>query len=226
MDKGLPSLIDTIRADPLYQKAFEAFQRGDKEEGMKLLHSMQNGETMKVVNQHIEKNKDKKKEIEKQAGIQVVEHNEPMPDGYNRNSFSNNTCITTQQKDLPEWEGIVAEILYEGKPVFEAHYMMRFTTENSMFGIKQDNPKLFVGNIVSSSDASHTLGKFQKNALYMIVDKLSVKLTDVEYSIQEIVEPMQGLKYLKEVMIKHPDRTYTDQELKELKKIFKKSYWL
>src|SRR5205085_10917646 len=129
--------ISKIQDHPLYKEAFTAFAAGDNQRGMELMHQLQNSDIMEDVN------KQKNEEVLKKSGIVMIDKDQDVPEGYCKNSFSPKTCITTQQKDLPEWKDVNAKVMYTGKSVYEDHYVMRFTTMNTLYNIKKEHPDSF-----------------------------------------------------------------------------------
>lgn len=219
-----PQLIREIKNKPQYKEALKAFSSGDNERGQELLNQLLSSESMKKVNKFYDDNKDNHKEHLKQQSIIMIDKNEPIPDGYSRNSFTDKTCITTQQRDLSEWKNITAIVMYENKSVYEDHYIMRFTTENALYDIKKKNPKSFIGIIVSSNSVEHTINKFKKNSLYLLIDSINIELRDVDYSVLDLLQKLLDIAPLTEITIKHT-RDYSKHELITIKKLFGSTSW-
>ena len=223
-----PSVIDELKSHPLYQEAFAAFKSGDQKKGMELMHQLQQDpKIMNKVNKFC--NDDNKfQQYAEKAGQTLISKDQPIPVGYNRNSFSEKTCITTQQKDLPEWEGITAVVEYDNREVYEDYYMMDFTTKNMLYTIRKNNPGHFVGKIKSQHPIKNTIGKFKKNSLHRIINKLYIELEKIEYSVIEILTFFMNQEiheHLTEITILHLDKDYDENEIKNIKKLFKKVHW-
>lgn len=221
-------VIDDVLNSPLYKQAFEAFKSGDQKKGRELLYQLQKSDKMAEIEKFYKGNDTQIDGKLKSQGFGMISKNQPIPKGYNRNSFSEKTCISTQQKDLPEWENISAIVEYKEEQVYEDHYALEFTTMNMLYSIRKDNPEPFIAKIKSSASSTNTLGKLNKNCLHMIIDTLYVELSDVDYSVIEIINFFINPKkheYLKEVIITHSDRSYSVDEIKQLKLLFNKSSW-
>ncbi|VBB17741.1 hypothetical protein YASMINEVIRUS_204 [Yasminevirus sp. GU-2018] len=217
------NIYDKVRSHPLYQEAFKAFKEGDQKKGMELMYKLQKEqELMSEISEHTSK-------MDPSAvGVVMIKKDQPIPEGYNRNTFTEQTCITTQQKDLPEWKTIIARILYDDKEVYEDHYALEFTEKNAMYTIKRDNPGSFACIVVSSSNAKATLAKLRKNALHRIIDSLSVTLSNVTYSSGDILESFVNSTYhehLRDIKVIHADRDYTPDEIKILRQMFRSTKW-
>lgn len=213
------NIYDKIRSHPLYREAFEAFNSGDKTKGMDLMYKLQKEQEL------IEEISNHRTFDPTSVGVVMISKDKPIPDGYCRNTFSDKTCITTQQKDLPEWREIVAVVEYDGKEVYEDHYSMEFTEKNMLFGIKKDNPKKFQGRIITHSNKKHSLDKFMKNSLHRIIDELYIELSDVTYTADEILNMFVNHEHLRDVVVKHTGRAYTPEEIKTVKAIFSLTKW-
>ena len=215
--------INNLRNSKLYQEAFSAFKSGDSKKGYELLHTLSKSNEFDPIKKHYEDNSEIINSELKSKGIIMVNKEEQLPDGYHRNSFSDKTCITTQGKDLPEWSSIKAEILYDGKSVYEYHYTLKYTTLGMLHNIKKEHSNDFTGMIETQSSFEHTLNKFKKNSLYLIMDNLCVKLSNVDYSVLMILNGISDTECLKNVSIEHIDRVYSDDDVRQLKHFFKKS---
>jgi hypothetical protein len=221
--------MDEIKSMPLYKEAFKAFSAGDHARGKELMNQLiKDTECLKKVNTYTEQNKEKFDELNKKFNIINIKKNEPIPQGYNRNTYSDVTCITQQQQDLPEWVDIVTAVEYKGELVYEDHYTFEFTADNILYGIKKSNPEPYIGRIKSQSSLEHTLDKMNKNMLFKIISSLHVTLEDVNYNVINILNIFSNSKvynYLEEVYVNHFDRVYSVDEVKNIKKLFKKSLW-
>lgn len=214
--------IENLRNSELYQKALEAFKSGDTKKGHELLNRLSNSSEFIPIKEHYEKNSNIINSELNSMGIINIDINDPIPEGYNHNSFTAKTCITTQKKDLPEWKDITAKVMYENKSVYEDHYTFRLTTMQALYDIKNKHPNSFKGIIKSSSSIENTLGKFMKNSLYLIIDELDIELSNVSYCVVDILEKLSDLEYLKEINISHIDRKYSNDEIKKLKQLSRK----
>jgi hypothetical protein len=215
--------MDNLRNSKLYQDAFLAFKSGDSKKGHELLGTLAKSNEFEPIKKHYEDNSEIINSELKSKGIVMINKNEPIPDGYHRNTFTDKTCITTQEKDLPEWSTIKAEVIYNGQSVYEDHYALRYTTQGMLYGIKKEHSHDFVGIIESQSSPEHTLSKFKKNSLYLIIDDLNIELSNVEYSVFVILNGISDNEYLKNVSVEHLDKIYSDEEIKQIKQLFKKS---
>jgi hypothetical protein len=217
-------VLNELKKNPLYIKAFQAFQLNDHKTGMELLNQLQSTEHMKKIKDFYEKNDENiNKELLK-AGIINIDKDDPIPKGYNRNTFTKKTCITSQQKDLPEWENITAIVLYDEKVVYEDHYILRFTTENALFDLQKKYTKPFIGKIITDANVKNTMDKFKKNSLYLIIETLNIELY-VSYSVLNIFKELIDIKTLKNINVIHKDKIYNEEEKKLIKRFFIKSKW-
>jgi hypothetical protein len=195
-------VTDNIRKDPLYQKALSAFSSGDQQKGMELLNQLNESTQMDEIKNFYKTNEADRTEYFKKSGIIMIGRDDQIPDGYSKNTYSDKTCISSQPKDKPEWKNCVAEVLYQGKSVYEDHYMLEFTTMNMLYGIKKKNPESFIGNIITSIDVKNTLEKFKKNSLYLLIDRLNVKMdcTDQQCCC-DLLKGLKNIKTLRDINI-------------------------
>jgi len=107
----------------------------------------------------------------------IISKDEPFPEGYNRNSFSDTTCLTTQTCDLPKWEDIIATVEHKGQLVYEDHFILAFTSQSRLYSVRRKNPGPFIGRVKLYSRVEHTFGKIKKNTLFLILDTLYVDLS-------------------------------------------------
>ena len=225
----MTSNMDNIRKHPIYQEALKAFSNGDDKKGRELISKLhKDPEITKNIDEHMDKNQGNIDKTCKDAGIILIKKDQEMPEGYTRNSYSNHTCISTQQKDLPEWKEIVARVEYEGKAVYEDHYMFNLTSENIIYQTRQEHTQPFTCIIKSFDMPVNILNKLKKNMLHMAIDKLCICLKNVHYSVIELLLFFVNHKtheYLKEVIVEHFDREYDLNEIKNLKLLFKKTKW-
>lgn len=211
-------LTNKIRSHPLYQEAFKAFSAGNKKLGMELMYKLQRDtELMSDISSSTQTN------TKIDSPYVLILKDQPIPDDYNRNTFSEKTCITTQQRNLPEWKDIVTTVEYDGNSVYEDRYMFDFTEKQMLYNIKKDNPKQFIGKITSHSEINQTLSKLKKNLLFDLIDVLYVDLSQVSYSVIDVLKRFINHTYLYEIHINHSDRNYQDDEIRLLKQIFKSS---
>jgi hypothetical protein len=218
--------LDKIRDHPLYKKSFEAFKNGDHETGIKLLNILQNDDNAnKDIKNFYEENDKKIKNELKNAGFIMIDKDEEIPDGYNRNSFSDKTCISTQKKDLPAWKDITSVIKYEDKIVYEDHYTTLFTTNCMLSDIKNKHPGSFIGYIITSSSIKDTINKFRKNSLYLIIDTLNIQVSNISYSIIDLLNNFLDIDTLLTVTIVHKDKIYDATEKKLIRSFFSKTKW-
>lgn len=217
----MDNLTERIKSHPLYQKAFVAFSEGNKQLGMKLMYELQRDtDLMNYIKSQTEN-------TTPSCDYVMITKEQSIPKGYNRNTFSEKTCITTQQCDLPEWSDIITTVEYDDKTVYEDCYLFEFTESQMLYNIKKDNPKQFVGKIISDSDIviDHIFGKMQKNVLFKLIDVLHVDLTNTSFSVVDLLKKFVNHSYLKEIRITHVDSYYVDTEIKILKDLFKTSRW-
>jgi len=207
-------LTKRIQSHPLYREAFTAFSSGNKQLGMELMYKLQRDtDLMNDITSQTNVNSD--------SPYTLISKDQPIPDGYNRNTFSEKTCITTQQRDLPEWNTIISIVEYDGKSVYEDRYLFEFTEKQMLYNIKKDNPKQFIGKISSHADIVHTYSKMKKNLLFELIDVLNIDLSQVTYSVIELLKHFINHSYLNEIQIRHLDRAYQNNEIKIIKDMFK-----
>ncbi len=222
---GDKETTDKLRSHPLYQEALQCFRNGNNERGMELLREVQKTDSFDEAFKQFESKSQANDEMIKNAGIVMIDKTEPMPEGYDRNTFTDKTNITLQPKNKPAWNNIEAKITYKDKIVYEDYCSFEFLTMNMLFGFKKDYAEPFYGKIVTSSDAKTTMEKFKKNCLCRIMDHLSIELVNVNYSVREMLEQFGDCKYLKDIVIIH-NKEYDDNELKAIKKLFAKTNWI
>src|SRR5271170_6383915 len=124
-------LSNEIKSHPLYQEAFNEFKKGNREKGYALLSKLNENEKIK---KNLEEYSQKcGKYSQNFVGIIPKDSDKKIPNGFTKNSFTNNTKLLLQQKDKPEWKDIIAQVLYEGKPVYEDYYMFSMGTDFALF---------------------------------------------------------------------------------------------
>jgi hypothetical protein len=224
----LPSkdIIDKLTKDALYKEASSAFAQGDNKKGIELLSKLgSDSEKMKDLKDFYKQNDTKIKSNLKDVGLTIIDKNEPIPEGYNRNSFTDKTCITTQPKDLPEWKDITAVVRYNNEIVYEDHYTIKLTTMCALNDIKSKHSGAFVGEIITSSDIKNTVQKFKKNSLYLIINELNITLSNITFDVLDLLIKFLDIESLDDVNVIHNDKIYDNDEKKKLKIFFMKTKW-
>jgi hypothetical protein len=219
-------LDQDIRQDPLYKEALKAFKSGHHQRGRALLAEMEDNHVlMQKIKDYYDTNFST---FVQNSGIQMVAKDEPIPQGYHRNSFSDKTILTTQEPDLPQYVNILAIVEHNGEAVYEDHWLMKLTTQNMLYSIRNKHPGSFIGKIESRESFKLTTTKFKKNALFEIVDTLYINLLQVSYSLIEILvlfTDQSTYEYLSDVSASHLDREYSVDEIKDFKTMFKRTNW-
>jgi hypothetical protein len=216
-------IISDLKNNPLYKEAYNAFVKGDNKKGKELLNKLQNSDAMKDVHKFYDENDSEVKQNLQKKGIIMIDKQEPIPEGYNRNSYSPKTCITTQQQDLPEWKNSISLIKYDGEVVYEDHYAMRFTTMNMLYDIKTKNPKDFIGEITINDSIDYAIAKFKKNSLYLIISKLNLTINN-NHSVLDTLPHFFDVDSLESINIQ-TDRQYNNIERNTIKKLFLRTKW-
>lgn len=220
-----PKLIEEIKSHPLYDSTADAFRRGDFKLANDMLKKLcLTSDPIKAAKEYYQTNKDTFEKSIERLGIVIINKDQPIPEPYIRNTFSEKTCITTQKLNPPEWKDITANIIYEDKQVYEDHYPFKTSTENNVYTIKSLHTKPFIGEIVSNSEAKHTVDKFKKNSLYLIISTLHITLSS-KYSVLDILDKLTDIKSLTEVVVNHNEKQYTQDELDDLTSFFRKTKW-
>jgi len=239
------SFMENIQNHPLYEEALKAHSLGDSKKFQELMDQFYNDPNIKqYVDSSIKERSGDIKQMFKDQGFTVISKDEPLPEGYNRNSFSPTTCINVQQRDLPEWKEIIAQVEfiptshisnlsnssseYKTEIVYEDHEMIDQTSDVMLNSICKKYTGIYTGRIKSSSTPIHTLNKFKKNMLSLIINKLFITLENVNYSVIEVLkffENNKTYKKLEEIIIEHSDKEYNLNEIKDIKKLFAKTSW-
>jgi hypothetical protein len=217
--------IDDLKNSDMYKSALECFKNGNSKKGHELLSQLSKSTEFEPIKKFYNDNDDKITRGLRDLGIINLGKNDVIPAGYCRNSFTDKTCITTQQKDLPEWKNIIAEVIHNNKSVYEDHYLLKMTTISCLMQIKRENPGEFIGKmVVSNENIDNVISKFSKNSLSLIIDRLEITILD-NFDVPILLSRFADLEYLQIVVLNYQNLECNDEMIRKIKLLFIKSNW-